>query len=119
VVGAEQVVLPSGAVVWVQARAGGGSAAGDGGPDGDGPQDVGLAESVAQLALVPGFVETVQGVVESVRLALARHPPESVTVEFGLEISGKTGAVLSLLGEAGGGAHVKISASWGGHGSEQ
>ncbi len=67
---------------------------------------------MAQLVQVPGFVETVQGVVESVRLALERHRPDRMEVEFGLEINAKTGVVLSVLGEAGGAAHLKITACW-------
>jgi hypothetical protein len=111
--GAERLVLPSGEAVWVQL------------PDDDldrhvpptdevGDSDVGLGSTAAQLLQVPGLVETVQGVVGSVRMALETHRPDTVQVEFGLELSGKTGAVLSLLGEAGGKAHVKITASWDG-----
>ena len=108
----EQVVLPTGQAVLVRPAA----AAGGEGDGRGGPTDVGLAAAAAQpaqLAQVPGFVETVQAVAESVRLALQQHRPDTVEVQFGVELSAKTGPVLSILGEAGGTAHLKITASWG------
>ena len=110
----DRVVLPSGEQVWVRPVAvSGGEGAGST------RTDVSLGGAVAQLAQVPGFVETVQGVVDSVRLALDRHRPDRVEVEFGLEINGKTGVALGVLGQAGGAVHVKITAGWGGgHGDD-
>ena len=40
------------------------------------------------------------------------HRPDSLTVEFGIEITARTGALLSVLAEAGGTAQVKVTASW-------
>jgi Trypsin-co-occurring domain 1 len=109
----DRVVLPSGEQVWVRPVAvSGGEGAGST------RADVSLGGAVAQLAQVPGFVETVRGVVDSVRLALDRHRPDRVEVEFGLEISGKTGVALGVLGQAGGAVHVKITAGWGGGGGD-
>jgi hypothetical protein len=34
-------------------------------------------------------------------------------VEFGIEITARSGALLSVLAEVGGAAQVKITASWG------
>jgi hypothetical protein len=108
--GLERVQLPTGDWVWVRRPV---ADADVGGPAES--TDVGLGTAVgqaAQLAQMPGFVSTVAAVVDSARLALARHRPDRVEVEFGLELSARSGAVLAVLGQAGGGAHVKITACW-------
>lgn len=46
------------------------------------------------------------------RQALDEHRPDSVEVEFGIEISARTGTILSVLADAGGAAHVRVTASW-------
>jgi Trypsin-co-occurring domain 1 len=104
-----QVVLPSGDPVWVRLEMH------DGGLAGVGPEDVGLrdaAGSVLDGAQLPGFAETVRGVVASVRQVLDEHRPDSFEVEFGIEIAAQTGKVLSVLAEARGTAHVRVTASW-------
>jgi len=35
-----------------------------------------------------------------------------MTVEFGIEITARTGKVLSVLAESGGTAHIRVTASW-------
>ena len=52
----------------------------------------------------------------SVRQALDEHKPDMFAVEFGIEITARTGRLLSVLAEAGGTAHVRVTASWGGGG---
>jgi hypothetical protein len=109
-----QVMLPSGDLVWVHTET---PRSGGNGRDGDRPQDVGFrdkAETVLGGLEVPGFTEAVRGVVASVRQALDEHRPDSVEVEFGIEISARTGTILSVLAEVGGAAHVRVTASWGG-----
>jgi hypothetical protein len=64
---------------------------------------------------LPGFAETVRGVVASVRQAIDEHRPDSLTVEFSIEITARMGALLSVLAEAGGTAQVKVTASWDRH----
>jgi hypothetical protein len=103
-------MLPSGDLAWVRFT----------GPDAEsslgGPgraEDVALdIESLAPVKL-PDFTETVRGVVDSVWQALNGREPDSVTVEFGIEIAAKTGRFISVLAEAGGAAHIKVTASWG------
>ena len=109
--------MPSGDLVWVQIEA---TSDADGLDHRDGPaaEDVALGRSAMGPADVPGFSETVRGVVDSVWQALAEREPEAVSVEFGIEISGRTGRLLSVLAEAGGTAHVKVTASWGKSGLE-
>lgn len=107
-----QVMLPSGEVIWVRLRGyetvvAGGSATG--------AEDAGLGERItaaAEVVRLPGFAETVRGVVASVRQAVEEHRPDSLTVEFGIEITVRTGAVLSVLAEGGGTAQVKVTATW-------
>lgn len=95
------VLLPSGEQVWVRAD------------EPSRPRDVHLGEAALQAVQAPGFIETVSGVVSSVRMAVDRHRPDTVSVEFGIEINAKTGRVLNVLAEAGGKAHVKVTAMWG------
>jgi len=83
------------------------------------PQDVGLADTAAALVQsgqVAGFNETVHGIVASVRQALEKCRPDAFTVEFGIELSARSGKALSVLAEAGGTAHIKVTASWAGEG---
>jgi hypothetical protein len=107
-----QVMLPSGDLIWVRVQGAAPAATREGAA---GAADVGLGQrgSPATGALcLPGFAETVRGVVASVRQAIDEHRPDSLTVEFGIEITARTGALLSVLAEAGGTAQVKVTASW-------
>jgi Trypsin-co-occurring domain 1 len=107
-----QVMLPSGEVIWVRVRAAEPAAAGE---RAAGPADVGLRGRTAVPAEVfrlPEFAETVRGVVRSVQQALDEHRPDSLAVEFRIEIAARSGALLSVLAEVGGTAQVKVTASW-------
>lgn len=106
-----QVMLPSGDLVWVRLQMGSGDHEGV-----DGAEDVGLRNATGMTfeGELPGFAETVRGVVASVRQALEEHRPDSLEVEFGIEISAQTGRLLSVLAEARGTAHVRVTASWDG-----
>jgi len=109
-----QVMLPSGDLVWVRLDVPGVDSADHEGPSG--AQDVGLRDGagVTFEGELPGFADTVRGVVASVRQALEEHRPDSLEVEFGIEISAQTGRLLSVLAEARGAAHVRVTASWDG-----
>jgi len=103
------IVLPSGDPVWVNVRP-----AADGSPAGR-VEDVGLrdrARDLIEAGQLPGFVEAVRGVVASVNEALEKCRPDEVTVEFSIEITARSGVVLSVLTDAGGSAQIKVSASW-------
>ncbi len=109
-----QVILPSGDPVWVSVGSAGAAGADDG--QSSGAQDVGLREhpaAVLHAGQLLGFVEAVRGVVTSVRGALDECRPDEVTVTFGIEITARTGSVLSVLAEAGGSAQIRVNASWG------
>lgn len=105
------VMLPSGDPVWVEV---GPTATADGAPTGK-TQDIGLRDRTHDLieaGQLAGFAEAVRGVVASVHQALEKCQPTEVTVEFGIAITTRTGAVLSVLADAGGSANIKVSASW-------
>jgi hypothetical protein len=107
-----QVMLPSGDLIWVRVRGAAPAATGEGAA---GAEDVGLGQRItpaAEALCLPGFAETVRGVIASVRQATDEHRPDSLTVEFAIEITARTGALLSVLAEAGGTARVKVTASW-------
>ncbi len=106
-----QVILPSGDPIWVRVQAEH-AATSDGV---SGPTDVGLKQRVAagaEALRLSEFSQTVGGVVASVCQALDEHRPDSLTVEFGIEIVARAGAVLSVLAEVGGSAHITVTASW-------
>lgn len=106
-------MLPSGDLVWVRIQVSEAESA-DGG--GLGPQDVGLCDKASEsVQKLSGFADAVRGVVTSVRQALAEHSPDSLEVEFGIEITARTGRVLSVLAEAGGTAQIRVTASWNGY----
>jgi hypothetical protein len=104
-------MLPSGDLIWVQVQAEQATIS-DGAT---GPVDVGLVPRIAPTAetlRLPEFAQTVRGVVTSVRQALDEHRPDALTVEFGIQIVVRAGAVLSVLAEVGGNVHVTVTASW-------
>ena len=106
------MTLPSGDTIWVRLRGAGPAAASE---HAAGAADAGLGErisSAAEALYLPGFSETIRGIVTSVRQAIDEHRPDSLTVEFAIEITARTGAVLSVLAEGGGTAQVKVTASW-------
>jgi hypothetical protein len=107
-----QVMLPSGEVIWVRLQESEPVVAGE---RATGAEDAGLGDRItaaAEVVRLPGFAETVRGVVASVRQAVDEHRPDSLTVEFGIEITVGTGAVLSVLAQGGGKAQVKVTATW-------
>lgn len=105
-------MLPSGDLIWVRVEAAMPAANGE---RAAGPADVGLGERIApavEALRLPGFAETVRGVVASVQQALDEHRPDSLSVEFGIEIAARAGGLLSVLAEVGGTAQIRVTASW-------
>ncbi|GDY29877.1 CU044_2847 family protein [Gandjariella thermophila] len=99
-----QVRLPSGDVVWARVAV-----------EDDGPADVGFADR-SKVYHLDGLVETVRGVAESIRDGLRHFQPDDVTVQFGIEVSGKTGKVVSVLAQAGAKATLTVTLKWKGGG---
>jgi len=107
-----QVTMPSGGPIWVRVEAAEPAATDE---QAAGPADVGLAQQSAPSAGVlrlEGFADTVRGVVTSVRQALDEHRPDSLSVEFGIEIAARSGKLLSVLAEVGATAQIRVTASW-------
>jgi Trypsin-co-occurring domain 1 len=104
-----QIQLPDGDLIWVRVA----DRSADQGAAG--PRDVRLGGKTSEPgegARLLGFGETVRGVVASVKRALADYQPDSFEVEFGIEIDVRSGKALSVLAEAGGRAHLRVTASW-------
>jgi hypothetical protein len=110
-----EVTLPSGDSIWVRVEAAE-PVATDG--RAAGAADVGLVQRIAppgEVLRLEGFAETVRGVITSVRQALDEHRPDSLAVEFGIEIAARAGGLLSVLAEVGATAQIRVTASWDRH----
>ncbi|MDG4767820.1 CU044_2847 family protein [Solwaraspora sp. WMMD406] len=94
-----KVRLPSGEVVWTLADVPGR------------PTDVGFLDD--RIHDVEGLTETIRGIGASVRQGLADLAPDTVTVQFGLTLTARTGRVISVLAEAGGQANLTVTLGWG------
>ncbi|GIH25082.1 hypothetical protein Aph01nite_33920 [Acrocarpospora phusangensis] len=94
---AMQIMLPSGEVIWAQVAV-------------DGPANV-AAGALPRLN-VEELRDTVRGVSASLRAAVDDLRPDQVQVEFGLELTLKSGKLTSMLAEAGGKASIKVSLTW-------
>ena len=92
-----QVQLPSGDVVWAKVET-------------EGPSDVAAG---GLLKLDPEELrKTLRGVSESVREALVDLTPDQLQIEFGIQLTAKSGKITSMLAEAGATASIKVSMSW-------
>jgi hypothetical protein len=95
--------LPSGETIWAYVDQVDDIADGAG-------HDVNLSDSAATA--VEGLLDTVRGVATSVRMALVDIQPDEVAVEFGVELTAKSGRIVSALAEAGGMAALKLTLTW-------
>jgi hypothetical protein len=59
-----------------------------------------------------GFTDAVSGVAESVRAGLSRAAPDTVEIEFGLDIDVTSGVAISLIADARAKAAVRIKLGW-------
>ncbi|MEV5506045.1 CU044_2847 family protein [Streptomyces orinoci] len=110
--GITQVRLDDGTVVWARVS----EAEELAGPGEGGYRDSSAVHRVADLA--GGLSDVVRGVVGSLREGLAAARPDEVEVEFGIELSAKSGKVISLLADGEGRASVKVTLTWSESGSE-
>jgi hypothetical protein len=94
-----QVLLPGGEVIWArvsgQAR----------------PRDVGFGERTATLA-AEEFSRLAGAVIGTVRDAVDGHQADEVTVDFGIELSAKSGKVVGVLAELGGTSSIAVHLTW-------
>ncbi|WP_265558915.1 CU044_2847 family protein [Streptomyces hygroscopicus] len=73
-----------------------------------GPRDTAFGGRY-RLDDLPGTLQTVVG---NVRSGLRRAAPDEVTLEFGIELAIKAGALVSAVTSAGGKTTLKVSATW-------
>jgi hypothetical protein len=114
-----RVELPTGELIWVRVEVPE-PVPDEGSPGGTAP-DVGgrrvrknhpSVDDDGQISQLIGFTETVGGIAHSVRKSLAAARPDRVEVEFGLEIDGSTGKVISLVASAHAKASIKVRLGW-------
>ena len=103
--GITQVRLDDGTVVWARISESEQLQEGDGAF-----VDSGAGERVADMA--GGIADVVRGVAGSLRAATRACAPDEVSVEFGIELSARSGAVLGLLADGHGAASIKVALTW-------
>jgi hypothetical protein len=59
-----------------------------------------------------GFTDAVSGIAESVRAGLSKAAPDTVEIEFGLDIDVASGVAISLIADARAKAAVRIKLGW-------
>ncbi|MFJ3214593.1 CU044_2847 family protein [Kitasatospora sp. NPDC086801] len=74
-----------------------------------GPRDVALRRPSYQLDDLAGTLQTVVG---NVRSGLRAAAPDEFTLEFGIELSVKTGVLVSAVTGVDGKASLKVTATW-------
>lgn len=97
-----EVKLPNGAVALVQARQVGGG---------------GATKTALGRLDFDGVAATLEGVTEAVRAAVAKAAPSRVSVELGIELAVKSGALVGLIvdGESKGSLTVTLEWERGSH----
>ena len=95
-----RVELPTGDVIWARVAV-------------DGPANV--SSGTLQRLDVDDLRRTVHGVSQSLREALDDLVPDQLQIEFGLELTLKSGKITSMLAEAGATATVKVALTWHGN----
>ena len=66
----------------------------------------------ADAQQLQGFTDTVSGIAESVRDGLKHAAPDTVEIEFGINIDVSAGVAVSLLADAHAKADVRITLGW-------
>jgi len=124
-----QIAMPSGGVIWARVDLGSVEAhelkeievsetveVGDDLDDAGGITDVGVRTLLRKVKKLTDFKETIRSVALSVHESFAELPdetvPDKVSVEFSIEISGKSGQLIGVLAEAGAKAAIKVNVEW-------
>ncbi len=103
---AQRVELPDGTEIWARV-----SPVALGGDDDYGDyEDVGALDNV--VARVQHLRGLITGVAASVRDAAAQAAPDEVSVEFGVELAVKSGAIVSVLAGGESKAALHITLTW-------
>ena len=122
---ARPMKMPSGQVILVRVDEDEDADAGHGTEDNPtpqhGPAGAGLfGRRRRRMTVVPadeaqqlqGFTDTVSGIAESVRDGLRHAAPDTVEIEFGINIDVSSGVAVSLLADAHAKADVRITLGW-------
>jgi NTP-dependent ternary system trypsin peptidase co-occuring protein len=94
-----QVLLPNGEAVWARVSPPAGA------------RDVGFAKRSAEFAAgeVARLARAVIGIVHD---AVGDQQADEISVDFGIELSAKTGKVIGVLGEVGGTSSIVVHLTW-------
>ncbi len=101
-----QIQLPDGQVIYARVSGQVPSADGD-----DIAHDVGFTDKIPKLASEQ-LTKLVEGVVTNVRATVSKFEADEVSIDFGIEFTGKTGRVIGVLAEVGGTASVVLHLTW-------
>lgn len=125
-----RIAMPSGGAIWAQVDVGSFDptefaeveieesieVAAVGIDDDFGIADVGIKRFLQKVKKLTDFKETISSVALSVHEGFAELPqekvPDKVSVEFAVEISGKTGQLVGALAEVGSKAAIKVTVEW-------
>jgi Trypsin-co-occurring domain 1 len=101
-----QIQLPDGQVIYARVSGQVPSANSD-----DIAHDVGFTDKIPKLAS-DQLTKLAEGVVTNVRDAVSQFEADEVSIDFGIEFTGKTGRVIGVLAEVGGTANVVLHLTW-------
>jgi hypothetical protein len=100
------VQLPDGQVIYARVSGQVPSVGGD-----DIAHDVGFTDKIPKLASEQ-LTKLAEGVVNNVREALNQFDADEVSMDFGIEFTGKTGRVIGVLAEVGGTSSIVVHLTW-------
>jgi hypothetical protein len=99
-----QIQLPDGQIIFARVT-------GQPPSDTNDAHDVGFAEKIPQLAREQ-LTKLTEGVVANVREAVSEFEADEVSLDFGIELSAKTGRVIGVLAEVGETASIVVHLTW-------
>ncbi|MCZ4121080.1 CU044_2847 family protein [Streptomyces sp. H39-S7] len=76
------------------------------------PSDPEAPGSVADSPRLSGFTEAIGGIAQSVWSSLRSVRPDTVEIEFGLDIDASTGQAVSLIADVHANSSVKVKLGW-------
>lgn len=94
-----QVKMPDGEAIWARVSPSAGA------------RDVGFATRSAELA-AGEIARLARSVIGMVHDAVGDHQADEISVDFGIELSAKTGKVIGVLGEVGGTSSIVVHMTW-------
>ena len=101
-----QIRLPDGQVIHARVSGQVPSADGD-----DAAHDVGFGDKIPELA-GEQLTKLTEGVVNNVRDAVSQYEADEISIDFGIELTAKTGRVIGVLAEVGGTASIVVHLTW-------